>query len=814
MRSRHLFLPAFLLATVLLWSAVPPSRGQGATGAIYVSSDYELFGLDPLNGGGHVTWTLTGAQAQGLRAKIIGMFDEYARIPRGFTFGGAATGGNGNGAIEAAEGVAYTDRLENELEGTQRAALGTQIGYFYLDRSDLFDKDPTAGFQRSTSGILGTTLTTDQDLQIRFLFNGYSNVPAVTMPIAARAYVDALFDVFAFEAAESPTFTPPAAGYSSAWPLLVEGGWHVVPYNATASALWAGNVTSCAVACRYDADVDASARTSIDPVTSLAPWLDLRFASSAAVTFEYTGRVASGAQLLLQAALGPTYTSWSTVANGSWSPADNTVLDEWRTVSVDLGAYLAQKVQLRLRFVSGPGPTDEGFFVRGFAIHAPSAYSGSVVQNDAHYLVGALSFSNPEMPTGGLTVIRTPGGEILFDSLGWDTSAAPTDGIRFETFNAAENPQILFAVMIVACYLIARFQDMAWDAYREAHPALYRPALHPAKWIHWLGRAAILLLILFYFVPTAFFAIGLRIFLGGLAYWVLAAAMTFCLALGTRAYYQHLLATAPPLEPIEAAPEFVPLPPPPEPKEPAVIGHCTHCLRAIKEGERTYTCSCGSVYHGSCAGGLMRCTNCRKPLALGVIGREERAVSMRCQSCGEVQSIAEGEDPRTVPCASCGGNLRPLDSGKRYLLVASNPAIAFNWMKDLAKGKKPVLCITTATPDRLRLEFGLKDVTFLQVSSEVPGAVDPKRLDPQGLKSILPLAREGKGGVLLYDGLDQVIAQSTLGDVVRFLRKANDMAFVHGVTVIARVGPGLLAEGEVDRLSEEFDEVLDLSARL
>jgi hypothetical protein len=40
------------------------------------------------------------------------------------------------------------------------------------------------------------------------------------------------------------------------------------------------------------------------------------------------------------------------------------------------------------------------------------------------------------------------------------------------------------------------------------------------------------------------------------------------------------------------------------------------------------------------------------------------------------------------------------------------------------------------------------------------------------------------------------------------------MAFVHGVTVIARVGPGLLAEGEVDRLSEEFDEVLDLSARL
>ena len=92
--------------------------------------------------------------------------------------------------------------------------------------------------------------------------------------------------------------------------------------------------------------------------------------------------------------------------------------------------------------------------------------------------------------------------------------------------------------------------------------------------------------------------------------------------------------------------------------------------------------------------------------------------------------------------------------------------------------------------------------------------MDPKKLDPQGLKSILPIAREWKGGVILYDGLDQMISQSSLGDIIRFLRKANDMAFVHGVTVIARVGPGVLADSEVQRLAAEFDEVLDLSAQL
>ena len=40
------------------------------------------------------------------------------------------------------------------------------------------------------------------------------------------------------------------------------------------------------------------------------------------------------------------------------------------------------------------------------------------------------------------------------------------------------------------------------------------------------------------------------------------------------------------------------------------------------------------------------------------------------------------------------------------------------------------------------------------------------------------------------------------------------MAFVHGVTVIARVAPGRLADADLKRLNGEFDEFLDLSAQL
>jgi len=179
-----------------------------------------------------------------------------------------------------------------------------------------------------------------------------------------------------------------------------------------------------------------------------------------------------------------------------------------------------------------------------------------------------------------------------------------------------------------------------------------------------------------------------------------------------------------------------------------------------------------------------------------------------------LQAIPEGADPRAVTCERCGGRLRHLDEGKRYLIVASNPAIAFAWMHDLSKDGKPSLCLSPAAPDRLRLEFGDTDVQFLQVSSQATNAIDPRKLDPAGLKAILPLARQGKGGVILYDGLDRIISEASMGDVIRFLRKANDMAFVHGVTVIGRVSPGLLPDPDLRRLRAEFDEYMDLSAQM
>src|SRR5437899_6311157 len=142
-RPAVLAVVAFLL---VFWSVFTPAVGQNPVGHMVVTTDYELFGTSDLSGGGHVTWTLTGAKADDLRAKILNMFDTYGQIPRGFPFEGTGGTANGDGVLAPAEGVRYTDLLENVLEGSG----GTRAQYMQLYPFDLREKnsaDPGLGFE-------------------------------------------------------------------------------------------------------------------------------------------------------------------------------------------------------------------------------------------------------------------------------------------------------------------------------------------------------------------------------------------------------------------------------------------------------------------------------------------------------------------------------------------------------------------------------------------------------------------------------------------------------------------------------------------
>lgn len=803
---------AVVLFLLLLWDVLPSVIGQGAEGHLVVSTDYELFGTADLRGGGHVTWTLTGAKAADLRGKILHLFDGYPAIPRGFSYPGTLTNGNADGLLDAAEGAIYTNLLEVSLEASGR---GTNAQYMRLGPFDLQQKSTTdaAGFRSSTQGLDGTGANATGDVAIRFLFEANITTTDGRVPLATRSLVDALYSLFSFRAAQSPTLG--TASQPDPGPFLIEDGWQVVNETVTGlRSFWAGNRTTAL----YDDNTDAAARTIADPVyAALDPAryepFDFRFADRAWATFNYTGAVAAGDTLRVEYA-EPPYATWTVLPFAGVTDLPNTAGGEWSNATVDLPSLLGHRARLRLHFTSDGTGSDVGFFIRDFAIHAPAAYVGEVIESDTHYLIGTLSFSEPTVASGGIHLIRTPGGELLTYNSAWNASSLPGDAIHFRTFQVTENPQILFGIMLASAYAISRLQESAYERYREAHPSVYRPALLRSKWLHRAGKVAMGVLILFYFIPTALWVVGLRVVVSGAMYWFLALGSALLFGFGTRAYYKQRLESAPPPIIGEEGPVVrkMVLPAPPA-EAAAVVGHCTHCLREVRETDQTYGCTCGASYHLTCASALMRCANCRKPIAAQVL-RDRKQISLRCESCGELATVLEGTDPRAATCPTCGGRLRHLDAGKRYLIVAGNPAIAFAWMRDLTKGGKPALCLSPSSPERLKLEFGVKDIPIVQISASAPGAVDPKKLDPVGLRPILPLAREGKGGVILYDGLDTVVGESSLGEVVRFLRKANDMAFVHGVTVIARIAPGRLSDDDVKRLNAEFDEYLDLSAQL
>src|SRR2546427_6274232 len=506
--------PAVLAVVTFLlvfWSVFTPAGGQNPAGHLVVTTDYELFGTSDLNGGGHVTWTLTGAKATDLRAKILHLFDEYGQIPRGFSFEGAATSANGNQVLDAAEGANYTDRVENVLEGLTGRA--TVVQYMRLGPFDLREKNanPAVGFSQSTSGLANTNLSTSADVEIRMLFEANTTTRNARVALPTESLADSLYRVFWYEAAQSPNLNATRGPYPG-WPFLVEGGWNIarapscpagVPSPCN-DALWAGNPATGT----YSNNTMAAARTTADPVRAISSAVyvpfDLRFASQAWVTFNYTGQVAdSQDRLRLEIAHAPAFTDWPTLLFGTSPYLPQTALGVWSKMSVNLTGYLGDRVRLRLNFTSDATGSARGFFVRDFALHAPSFYEGDVVQQDTHYLVGPLSFSSPVVRSGGLQVIRTPGGEILFYGSTRNSSSIPNETIRYAAFDVFENPQVLFAIMLVASYAISRLQHGAYLRYRESHAAAYRLAVHKAKWLHRLGGLALALLVLFSLLPTA-----------------------------------------------------------------------------------------------------------------------------------------------------------------------------------------------------------------------------------------------------------------------------------------------------------------------
>jgi len=816
---------ALLLALLTALSVVNLiDRADAQSGSVRIATDLELIGLGSLGGGGHLTWTLTGDQARILRTKILDLFDEYRAIPAGFRYAGVANQRIGvlrDGRLQAVEANNYTDLLEQQLEA---GGTGTQVRFVRIPAVDLLERG--LNVDRSTDGLVGTDRNSTSRLEIRFVLNAETLSENWRFRFSDVVLANALHRVFDLsQVTGRGTFDP-------WWPIQRENNWHPVLMTDGLYALWHGNDSTWTsdpsrdpLVGRYDNSSTSTARTYMD--LGIGP-TDLRFATWANVSFRYVGGVSdSGDSLRFQVATLPPYTAWSNLTSDTGDVAlPNTVA--WRSMQYNVSAFAGNKVRFRLNFTSNStGNSAPGFFIRDFEINAPSRFVGTIESAEADYLVGVLSFQDFDIRTGRAQLIRTPAGEILLYGNAYNASAAPEDSTRLRGFDAFENPQILFVVLIVAAYLTSWFQDVVFARFRARHPMKYRGGAVRMKWLPWVTRVFIILYIVLYFVPSFFVLFGAaNAFVTGPIFLTFSISSTVALTLFTWFLYTYQAKLIPPEEtqveetvvvpaPHEAIAEA---PPPPPPEMEGLLRQgflsCAHCGKEIGDPAAALKCLCGQVYHGSCAADIKLCPNCQRSLVIPS-PTDRRMVTTKCASCGEIQVVSETADLMQTRCEACGALMKEIERGYNYLVVAPENDLALEWFHSIAKRHVPGLAMSTTFPDKLRKQYGFEgvDLYWLTNTETSPKVIDPKRIDFEMMRTLSNFIKRTKGGAVLIDGLEYLVVENSFEAVLKFVKKVNDLASVHEVTLIIPVTAGSLGLDELTLLRKEFDRVIETTGR-
>ncbi len=370
------------------------------------------------------------------------------------------------------------------------------------------------------------------------------------------------------------------------------------------------------------------------------------------------------------------------------------------------------------------------------------------------------------------------------------------------------------------------------------------------RWLHILSKVFVLLILLFYFVPT----MG-PIFFSGIMIWAISISFaSVSYVLSKMAYSKAEVPEAPaPVQRTAPTPVSRPIPPPPadhartvqpqrkapaprpkpqskpkksapkketrpssKPDAPAPAAAaaipeekvCGICLRPITKGMDSVTCqSCGREYHLTCAKKEVYCPSCNQKIIA------PKKVSVQCFSCGEIFEIEEGEDLLFVTCPACGVVQKKLETGLNYLILGTHPRVAFSMLKTLVSLGAQGLVLSTTYPSKLKKTYGLNNIEirwFTDTTSE-EGTIDPKRLEFEATRTISNFIKEMETAVILIDGLEYLVVENGFDNVLRFIKKINDISSVNGATLIMSVNPKSMSQDELTVLMKDFDVIEDLT---
>jgi len=162
----------------------------------------------------------------------------------------------------------------------------------------------------------------------------------------------------------------------------------------------------------------------------------------------------------------------------------------------------------------------------------------------------------------------------------------------------------------------------------------------------------------------------------------------------------------------------------------------------------------------------------------------------------EEKVAAEGADMRVK-----------LQRGYNYLIFEEATLETYEMFRGVLADGIPGICITTTFPTKLKRQYDLAEARIFWLS-EADSKVEsfrPKRLDFEITRTINDFIKTNEESCLLLDGFEYLVLENGFENVMKFIKKVNDLASMSNATVIVPINPNAFSREEMTVLTKEFD---------
>ncbi|MGD2250906.1 MAG: PAS domain S-box protein [Candidatus Methanofastidiosia archaeon] len=151
-----------------------------------------------------------------------------------------------------------------------------------------------------------------------------------------------------------------------------------------------------------------------------------------------------------------------------------------------------------------------------------------------------------------------------------------------------------------------------------------------------------------------------------------------------------------------------------------------------------------------------------------------------------------------------------LESGECYIILEKKPKKSFEIFLDFVTHEVPGFVATRIYPEKIKRNLKLQKTPVMWLSrTQTESAIDPNDLSKL-VYTIENFSKKAKESVILLDGLEYLITQTTFESVLRFLRDLRDIIVLHNSRLLIPLHAETLSVREFSLFEREM-EVLEFS---